>query len=125
MCVCVSQWSSEPSEAKGSKFFSSSVLPCRPTKMCVWKRARPKAIILPLIFPFEIKPQRACMRESEEGERTGVGITSSRGRGGLMLVVAALMSNRGGNFTSTGTLVIHQTIPLSVFPDIVCFKLHK
>lgn len=114
--VCVSQWNSKPREAKGSKFLLPlCVPPCRPTKMCVWKRARPKAIILPLIFPFEIKPQRACMRESEEGERSRVGITSSGWVGGVrgaMLAVATLMSNRGGNFTFKGILIICQTVSL-------------
>lgn len=57
--------------------------PCRPAEMCAWKRAGPRAIILPLIFLFEIKPQREHMRESEEGQKTRLWITSSEGGGSL------------------------------------------
>lgn len=70
--------------------------PCRPAEMCAWKRAGPRAIILPLIFLFEIKPQREHMRESEEGQKTRLWITSSEGGG---VLAAAKLSNRGGTST--------------------------
>lgn len=50
---------------------------------CVWKRTRPKAIILPLIFPFEIKPQRVRVRESKKGEKTKACITLFGGEHGM------------------------------------------